>query len=86
MSTNHGELIALTQGAWMVVSLVALLLLGVFTMGAYFTVSFIGLLAVTQLYAPVHDRPDWWLLLQAVLIVCFVVFGYLVYARVTVFI
>ena len=86
VTTNSGELIGLTQGAWMTVSFVTLMMISAFTVQRFFIVSFIGLLSVMQLYAPTDDHPDWWALLRVISLVGFVVFGYIVYARVIEFI
>lgn len=58
-------------------------MLDAFTPQDYFVLSFIGLLSVMQLYAPTKSGDRWWLPLRALLGVCFAVFGYVVYLRVT---
>lgn len=86
MYTYSVERVAATQGGWMLLVLVGTLLLGLFSVQLFFMLSFIGLLAVTQLYHPVEEPPKWWKWLHPLIWACFVVFGYLVYLRVTEFI
>lgn len=74
--------VATTQAIWMLFVLAATLLLGLFSVGAFFILSFIGLLAVTQLYHPTGEPPGWWRWLRLLTGACLVVFGYLVYLQV----
>lgn len=66
----------------MTVSFVSLMVISAFTVQRFFIISFIGLLTVMQLYAPTDGYPDWWIGLRVLSLVCFVVFGYIVYGRV----
>jgi hypothetical protein len=75
----------LSMSAWMFVGLVGLFVLGHFSVETYFTVSFIGLVAMMQLYAPTTERPTWWQGLMWVEAACFLVFGYIVYLRIVTF-
>ena len=70
----------------MLLVLAGTFLLGLFSVQLFFTLSFIGLLAVTQLYHPVQEPPNWWRWLRLLVVICFVVFGYFVYLRVIEFI
>ncbi|KKF39981.1 hypothetical protein FK85_24145 [Halorubrum saccharovorum] len=69
--------------AWLLASLGVLVAVDEFTPQNFFVVSFIGLLSVMQLYAPTESGDRWWLPLRALVVVCFAVFGYVVYVRVT---
>lgn len=71
-----------TLAVWLLLSLGVLLLVDHFTPERYFLLSFIGLLSVMQLYAPTETGDRWWLPVRALVGVCFVVFGYVVYTRV----
>lgn len=72
-----------TQVAAMAVSLAALTTWGLFTPEFFFTVSFIELLVVSQLFAPVDCAPAWWRRLRWVTVAGFVVFGAIVFQRVS---
>lgn len=76
------EEVATTQTIWMLFVLGATLLLGLFSVEAFFTLSFVGLLAVTQLYHPTGESPGWWRWLRLLTGICFLVFGYVVYRQV----
>lgn len=82
MASEHRGYFLVTLAAWLLLSLAVLFLLGVFTPQLYFVFSFIGLLSVMQLYAPAAVGVHWWLPLRALVVVCFVVFGYVVYLRI----
>ncbi len=83
MSTSRRNGFVLTQAAWMLATLVGLLALGLFTLRTYFVLSYIGLLATMQLYAPTTERPGWWLWARLFALVGGVVFAYVIYVRVT---
>lgn len=72
----------MTLIAWLLASLGVLVALGAFGPQNFFVLSFIGLLSVMQLYAPTGRGERWGLPLQALVAVCFAVFGYVVYTRV----
>ena len=82
MASERHDGFLVTLIAWLLASLGALLALGELTPRNYFVVSFIGLLSAMQLYAPTESGVRWWLPLRALVVVCFVAFGYLVYVRV----
>ena len=67
---------------WVGLALVTLLTLGEFNIEFFYIVSYIGLLVVSQLYAPVETIPDWWKRLRVVHAAGFVVFGYVVAQRI----
>lgn len=75
----------LSMAAWMLVGWIGLFVLDQLSAETYFTVSFIGLVAMMQLYAPTTERPTWWQGLMWVEAVCFLVFGYIVYVRIVTF-
>lgn len=74
--------VATVQVIWMLLVLAATLLVGLFSATVFFILSFIGLLAVTQLYHPQGEPPGWWRWIYPLIGVCFVGFGYVVYLRV----
>jgi hypothetical protein len=81
MPNANRNRVVVTQAAWMVVALAALVALGRFLVETYFVVSFIGLLVAIQLFAPPEERPACWRPIRLLVVVCFLVFGYLVYLR-----
>ncbi|WP_144920646.1 hypothetical protein [Halorubrum salsamenti] len=83
MASEHRDGFLVTLIAWLLASLGVLVALDAFTPQNFFVVSFIGLLSVMQLYAPTESGERWWLPLRALVAVCFAVFGYVVYLRVT---
>lgn len=82
MTSVHRDRFLVTLSIWLLVSLAVMLLLGTFTPQGYFIISFIGLLSVMHLYAPTENGDRWWLPFRALVVVCFVAFGYVVYVRV----
>lgn len=76
------EEVATTQTIWMLFVLGTTLLLDLFSVVAFFILSFVGLLAVTQLYHPTEESPGWWPWLRLLTGLCFIVFGYVVYRQV----
>jgi len=83
MASEHRDGFLVTLIAWLLASLGVLVALDAFTPQNFFVVSFIGLLSAMQLYAPPESGERWWLPLRALVAVCFAVFGYVVYTRVT---
>jgi len=81
MKSDHLYRFLLTQGVWMLAALAVLVALGLFVLETYFVVSFIGLIVVMQLYAPTDEPPDWWRLLRLLVVVCFLIFGFIIYRR-----
>lgn len=82
MTPVRRDRFVVTLGAWLIASLVAMLLVDTFSLQGYFVVSFLGLLSVMQLYAPTESDEQWWLPLRGLVVVCFAAFGYVVYLRV----
>ncbi|WP_418286660.1 hypothetical protein [Halorubrum sp. DTA46] len=76
------EEVATAQIVWMLLVLAGTLLLGLFSVTVFFILSFIGLLAVTQLYHPRGDPPKWWRWVHPLIGACFVGFAYVVYLQV----
>ena len=72
------RILAVTQGAAMVLLGVVLFALEMWTPELYFVVSFLGLLAVRVVLAPTDRIPTWWSRLNWVVRAGFIVFGYLV--------
>lgn len=60
-----------------------LLLLGQFSLELFFILSFISLLVVMQLFAPIDQRPVWWRYLRVTAVTGFFVFGYILYRHIT---
>ncbi|MFO7927754.1 hypothetical protein [Natronomonas sp.] len=85
MSAELRNRFVLSMAAWMVVGLVGLFALNRLSVDTYFTISFIGLVAMMQLYAPATERPKWWRGLVWVEILCFLTFGYILYVRIATF-
>ena len=82
MTAYRRNMFVVTQASWMLLALAVLFALSVFTLESYFILSFIGLLAVMQLYAPSEEPPSWWLYLRATVAIGFLLFGYVIYLRV----
>lgn len=82
MTAHRRRAIGTGTVAWAGLSLVLLFTLGEFTPEFAYIVSYIGLLVVSQLYAPVETIPDWWKRLRVVHALGFVVFGYVVSQRI----
>lgn len=68
---------------WISTVLGGLLLFGRFSFESFFVFSFIGLLIVMQIFAPVEQRPGWWRYLRVTAAAGFVVFGYILYRQFT---
>jgi len=68
---------------WIVVSAIALAVLGVFTAETYFVTSYIGLLSIMQVYAPTESRPAWWVGLRWAAAVGFLVFVVVMYLQIS---
>ncbi|EMA59366.1 hypothetical protein [Halorubrum lipolyticum] len=83
MGSEHRDGFLVTLIAWLLASLGVLVALDAFSPQNFFVASFVGLLSVMQLYAPTESGDRWWLPLRALVAVCFAVFGYVVYLRVT---
>jgi len=66
------------QGGLMLLLLAALVGLELLTPELYFTLSFIGLLALRTVFAPAEDPPQWWRRLNWAVRVGFLVLAYLV--------
>lgn len=58
----------------MTVALAGLLLTGLFSPTLFYVLSFIGLLVVSQVFAPKGSTPRWWARLRFVLVASFVIF------------
>lgn len=67
---------------WMVVSAIILSALGVFTAENYILSSYIGLLSIMEVYAPVESRPSWWVSLRWAAVVGFFVFVVVMYLQI----
>jgi hypothetical protein len=81
--THRLALLLLGQGVWMLATLGALFAFELFSLQTYFVVSFVGLLGVAQVYAPVGSKPGWWSFVRLVLVACHVVFAAILYRRVS---
>lgn len=66
------------QAVWMVAALALLTGIGMLRLELYFAVSFIGLLIVSQLFAPLGSNPRWWIRLRRLIAVGFVVLAYVI--------
>lgn len=65
-------------GGWLVLLLVSLVGLDLWSIELYYTLSFVGLLAVRMVFAPTDRPPQWWHRLTWLVRVGFLVFGYVV--------
>lgn len=74
--------IALTQAAWMTIVLGALVALDRFSAESYFVLSFLGLLAVLQIFAPPTDEIEEVAVIRWIKIVGFLAFGYIILGRI----
>ena len=74
--------IILTQGIWMLISLLVLFFFQLHTVENYFIVSFIGLLAVLHMYAPSGQPPAWWPIARMITILGYIIFGWIMYQRI----
>lgn len=75
--------IVLVQAVWMFVALVMLLLSSEFTPENYFIISFIGLIAVSQVFAPADTRTRWWSILRIITFAGYAIFALIIYRRVS---
>lgn len=65
----------------MIVGVALLLAVDTFSIQSFYMVSFIGILVVSQLFAPVEATPQWWTRLQRGIWVGLVVLGVVVFQR-----
>jgi len=72
----------LAQTAWMVCSIAGLAVLATRTAEVFAVVSFIGLLVVTELTAPLAVTPRWRVRVRWVILLCLSVVGYVMLRRV----
>lgn len=70
------------QTAWMLLSVLALVLLDTLTLELFFVLSLIGFLVVTELTAPFNVTPQWRTRLKWIIGLGLVVFGYIVVRRI----
>jgi hypothetical protein len=82
MVVNRRQWAIGTQAIWMFSALVVLTFLEMLTVDFYFIISFIGFLAVAQLFAPSHTNPRWWTVVRLISMAGLIVLGYLVYERI----
>lgn len=82
MTDHRHRAIGTGTVAWVGLSLVLLVTLGNFSPRFFYIVSYIGLLVVSLLYAPVETIPDWWKRLRVVHAIGFVVFGFVAAQRI----
>lgn len=78
MATKRRTRFVRGQVIWMVATILALTALGAFSYDLFFTVSLLGLLAITELTAPVRVTPEWrqqlrWVIAFGLLIFVFIV-------------
>jgi len=69
------------QGALMLLLLAVLIGLELLTPEVYFTLSFLGLLALRTVFVPTDDPPQWWRRLNWAVRIGFLVLGYIVVQR-----
>lgn len=72
-------------GVWVLVSVVLLGLLQLLTLELFFVVSYIGVLAISGVYAPRQPAPAWWRRLRLLLAAGFLVLAYVVVGQATQF-
>ena len=68
--------------AWLLATLVALVLVDALELELFFVVSLIGLLIITELTMPVNIRPQWQRRLRWLIVGGVAVFGYIILRRV----
>lgn len=78
-SANRSTTVLFAQGVWMLTALLILLLSQEFSLENYFIISFIGFLAVVQVYAPTDSEPKWWTIARWVVRAGYVVFALIMY-------
>jgi len=81
---NECVRVAVVLSAWMAVSLVTLEILDLFSSDRYFIISYVGLLSIMHVYAPVDSRPRWWTVLRWVSVLGFLIFMLIIYQRIIV--
>lgn len=67
---------------WVSTVLGGLLLVGRFSVESFFILSFLGLIIVMQLFAPIEQQPVWWRYVRVAAAVGFVVFGFILYQQI----
>lgn len=72
-----------TLGGWLTFTFAALVYFSAFTLRSYFVLAFIGLLSITQIFAPVQSRPRWWRALRWLVFVGYVVFALVLLERIS---
>jgi hypothetical protein len=70
------------QLAWMVATVLLLVVLNSFSYELFFVVSLIGLLVITELTMPFHVTPTWQRRLRWLILLGLVGFGYIVIRRI----
>jgi len=85
MPENRFRWVIYTQIGWMAITLLALIAWELFTPEIFFTISFIELLVVRQLFVPTDTEQRWWVLLRWLTAFGFVVFGAIVFQRISEF-
>lgn len=73
----------ITFVGWSIFTLIVLLSFSVFTLEGYFILVFIGLLATTQVFAPVQSRPQWWVALRLLVLAGYIVFALILFHRIS---
>lgn len=84
LNSNESVRAIVTLVAWLIVSLAVLAMLGLFTSERYFIISYVGLLSIMHIYAPVDPQSRWWTVLRWMSIVGFLVFMTIIYWQVSV--
>jgi len=82
MATPRRQRFVYAQTAWMLGSLVVLLLLNSLSMALFFATSFVGFLVVVELTAPFDVAPRWRSRLRWVVLLGLVGLGYVLVRRV----
>lgn len=82
METRRRVRFIYAQAAWMLATLLGLLLLGALSLELLFVVSFIGFLAITQLTAPFTITPTWRHRLKWVIAIALLIFAIIVIRRI----
>lgn len=78
MPTQRRQRFIHAQLAWMLVTLVLLAALDTVSLEAFFLISLLGLLIVTELTAPLNVTPTWRKRLRWIILAGLVVFGVLI--------
>jgi hypothetical protein len=82
MSSRQRHQFIVGHTAWMLLSILALALLGALSLELFFVLSLIGFLVIVELTAPFSVTPDWRRRLRWLIVLGLIGFGYIVIRRI----